>query len=115
MCRATQDGRVTEKSSEKTRSTGGENGKPLQYSCRKNPMNSMKRKKDMTPENGPHRSEGVQCTTGKEQRQLLTAPERMKQQGQRGNNMQLWMCLLVKVKSDAVMNKTTWEAGMLGP
>ena len=25
------------------------NGKPLQYSCQKNPMSSMKRQKDMTP------------------------------------------------------------------
>ena len=30
------------------RSTGEENGKPLQYSCLENPMNSMKRQKDTT-------------------------------------------------------------------
>ena len=29
-------------------STGGGNGKPLQYSCLENPMNSMKRQKDGT-------------------------------------------------------------------
>ena len=29
-------------------STGEGNGKPLQYSCLENPMNSMKRQKDMT-------------------------------------------------------------------
>ena len=29
-------------------STGEGNGKPLQYSCLKNPMNSMKRQKDRT-------------------------------------------------------------------
>ena len=29
-------------------STGEENGKPLQYSCLENPMNSMKRQKDRT-------------------------------------------------------------------
>ena len=33
-------------SSEKTWSTGERNGKPLQYSCLENPMNSMKRKTD---------------------------------------------------------------------
>ena len=44
MCRATQDGQVTVESSDKTWSTGGGNGKPLQYSCCENPMNSMKRK-----------------------------------------------------------------------
>ena len=36
--------------------------------------------------------------------QLLIAPEGMKQLGQGGNTAQLWLCLVVKVKSDAVMN-----------
>ena len=49
-CRATQDGWVTEKSSDKTWSTAEGNGKPLQYSCPKNPINNIKRQKDMTPE-----------------------------------------------------------------
>ena len=35
-------------SSNKMWSTGEENGKPLQYSCLKNPMNSMKKQKDKT-------------------------------------------------------------------
>ena len=35
-------------SSDKTWSTGEGNGKPLQYSCLENPMNSMKRHKDGT-------------------------------------------------------------------
>ena len=35
-------------SSDKTWSTGEGNGKPLQYSCLKNPINSMKRQKGMT-------------------------------------------------------------------
>ena len=43
QCRATQDGRVMVKSSDKTWSNGEGNGKPLQYSCLENPMNSMKR------------------------------------------------------------------------
>ena len=33
--------RVMVESSDRTWSTGEENGKPLQYSCLKNPMNSM--------------------------------------------------------------------------
>ena len=45
-CRATQDGRVMVESSDKTWSTGEGNGKPIQYSCLENPMNSMKRQKD---------------------------------------------------------------------
>ena len=35
-------------SSDKTRSIGEGNGKPLQYSCLENPMKIMKRKKDRT-------------------------------------------------------------------
>ena len=35
-------------SSEKTGSTGEGNGKPLQYSCLENPMNSVKRQKNRT-------------------------------------------------------------------
>ena len=63
-CRVTQDEQVKVKSSDKTRSTGRENGKPLQYSCCKNPMNNMKRQKDIIPETEPPRSEGVQYATG---------------------------------------------------
>ena len=47
-CRATQDGRVIVESSDKTWSTGKGNGKPFQYSCLENPMNSVKRQKGMT-------------------------------------------------------------------
>ena len=42
------------------RSPGGGHGNPLQYSCHKNPMSSMKRLKDMTLEYEPFRLEGVQ-------------------------------------------------------
>ena len=41
LCRATQDGRVMVESFHKTWSTGEGNGKPVQYSCLGNPMNSM--------------------------------------------------------------------------
>ena len=37
-CRATQDGWVTVKSSDKTGPTGGGRGNPLQYSCHENPL-----------------------------------------------------------------------------
>ena len=42
-CRATQDRRVMVESSDKMWPTGEGNGKPLQYSCLENPMDSMKR------------------------------------------------------------------------
>ena len=45
LCRATQDGWVMVESSDKTWSTGEGNGKPLQYACLENPMNSVERQK----------------------------------------------------------------------
>ena len=50
-------------SSDKTCSTGEGNGKPLQYSCLENPMNSMKRQKDRTLKDELPRSVGAQCAT----------------------------------------------------
>ena len=41
---------------------------------------------------------------GKSGGQLLIAPERMKKLGQSGKDAQLWMCLVVKVKPNAVKN-----------
>ena len=46
LCGATQDGRVMVERSDRMWATGEGNGKPLQYSCLENPMNSMKRQKD---------------------------------------------------------------------
>ena len=51
-------------SSDKTWSTGEGNGKPLQYSCLENPMNSMKRQKDRTLKDEVPRSVGAQYDTG---------------------------------------------------
>ena len=62
-CRATQDGWVMVESSDKTWSTGKGNGKPLQYSCSENPMNSMKRQKDRTLKDELPRSVGPQYAT----------------------------------------------------
>ena len=45
-------------------STGEGNGKPLQYSCFENPMNSMKRQKDRTLKDKLPRSVGAQYATG---------------------------------------------------
>ena len=51
-------------SSDKTWSTGEGNGKPLQYSRLKNPMNSMKRQKDRTLKDELPRSVGPQYAIG---------------------------------------------------
>ena len=49
-------------------STGEGNGKPLQYSCLENPMNSMKRQKDRRLKNEFPRSVGAQYATSVEWR-----------------------------------------------
>ena len=67
-------------------------------------MKCIKWQKDTTPKDESPRLEDVQYATGKSEGQLLIAPERMKQLGQSGNDAQLWMCLVMKVKSDAVKN-----------
>ena len=51
-------------SSEKIWSTGEGNGKPLQYSCLENPMNSMKRQKDRTLKDELPRPVATQYATG---------------------------------------------------
>ena len=45
-------------------STGEGNGKPLQYFCLENPMDSMKRQKDRTLKDELPRSVGAQYATG---------------------------------------------------
>ena len=50
------------------RSPGGGHGKPLQYSCLKNPMNNMKWQKDIAQEDESPRSVGVWYATGEDQR-----------------------------------------------
>ena len=62
--RAIQDGQVIVESSDKMWSTGDRSGKPLQYSCLENPMNSMKRQKDKRLKDELPRSVGAQYATG---------------------------------------------------
>ena len=76
-CRATQDGRVMVESSDKTWSTGEGNGKPLQYSCLENLMNSMIRQKDVTLKDELPRSVGAQYATGDQWRNYSRKNEEM--------------------------------------
>ena len=75
--RATQDGRVLVESTDKTWTTGEGNGKPLQYSCLENPVNSMKRQKDRTLKNELSRSVGAQYATGDQWRNNSRKNEEM--------------------------------------
>ena len=47
-------------------STAEGNGKPLQYSCLENTMDSMKRQRDIMWENDPSRTVGIQYATREE-------------------------------------------------
>ena len=67
-CGATQDGRVMVERSDRAWSTGEGNGKPLQYSCLENPMNSVKRQNDRIPKEELPRSLGAQYATGNQWR-----------------------------------------------
>ena len=77
-CRATQDQRVMAESSDKMWSTAERNGKPLQYSCLENPMNSMKRPKDRTLKDELPRLVGAQYATGDQWRNNSRKNEEMK-------------------------------------
>ena len=62
--RATQDGWVMVERCDRLWSTGEGNGKPLQYSCFENTMNSMKRQNDRILKEVLPRSVGAQYATG---------------------------------------------------
>ena len=88
-------------SSDKTWSTGEGHGKPLQSFYLENPMNSMKRQKDMTLKDELPRSVGAQNATGEEWR---NNSRKMKRRSQSENNTQFCMSLVTEVNSDAVKN-----------
>ena len=62
----TQDGWVMVERSDRMQSTGEGNGKPLQYSCLENPMNSMKRQNDRILKEELRRSVGAQLVMDRE-------------------------------------------------
>ena len=62
--RATQDGGIMVERSDTMWSTGEGNGKPLQYSCLENPMNSMKSQNDRILKEELPRPLGAQYATG---------------------------------------------------
>ena len=98
-CGATQDGRVMGERSDRMWSPGEGNGKPLQYSCLENPMNSMKRQNDRMLKEELPRLVGAHMLL--EISGEIT-PERMKGWSQSKNNIQLGMGLVIEARSDAV-------------
>ena len=63
------------------------------------------------------RSEGVQYATGEEQRTVINTNNSRKNEaaGPKRRDAYLWMCLVMKVKSDAMKNSIAEKAGVLGP
>ena len=87
-CGATQDGQVMVERSDRMWFTGERNGKPFQYSCLENPMNSMKRQKDRTLKDELPKLVGAQYATGDQWRNNSRKNEQMEP---KKNNTQLWM------------------------
>ena len=90
-CRATQDGQVMVEKSDRMWATGEGNGKPLQFSCLENLMNSMKRQKDRTLKDELPRSVGAQYATGDQGRNNSRKNE---DNGAKAKT-QLWVCLVM--------------------
>ena len=80
-------------------STGDGNGKPLQYSCLENLMNSIKRQKDMTLKDELPRPAGAQYATGDQWRNNSRKNEGMEPKQKK---TQLWMGLGIEARSDSV-------------
>ena len=78
-CGATQDRWVKVERSDRMRSTGEGNGKPLQHSCLGNPMNSMRRQNDRTLKEKLPRSVGAQYASGDQWRNNSRKNEGMEQ------------------------------------
>ena len=98
-CGATQDGWVTVERSDRMWSTGEGNGKPLQYSCLENAMNSMKRQIDRILKEELPRSVGAQYTTRNQWRNNFRKNEGIEP---KKNNTQLWMGMVIEARFDAV-------------
>ena len=74
-------------------------GKPLQYSCLGNPMNSIKRQKHRTLKDELPRSVGAQYATGDQWRNNSRKNE---EKEPKQNSTQLWMGLVIEARFDAV-------------
>ena len=98
-CGATQDGWVMVERSDRMWFIGEGNGKPLQYSCLENLMNSMVMQKDRTLKDELPRSVGTQYATGDQWRNNFRKNEGM---GPKQNNTQLWMGLKIEARFDVV-------------
>ena len=96
---ATQDEWVMVERSDRTWSTGEGNGKPLQYSCLENPMNSMKRQNDRILKEELPRLVGAQYATGDQWRNNSRKNEGMQT---KQKQHPVVVGLVIEARSDAV-------------
>ena len=89
------------------------NSKSLQYSCLQSLMSSMKREKDTPKMSSPAPAQQVSNMLLGKSGEII--PKRIKRLHQSRNDVQLCVCLVIKVKSKAVKSNITQEPGMLGP
>ena len=85
--------------SDRLRSTGEGNDKPLQYSCLENPMDSMKRQNDRILKGEFPELVVAQYATGDQWGNNSRKNERMKP---KQKQYQLWMWLVIEARSDAI-------------
>ena len=98
-CEVTKDGQIMVERSDRMWSSGEGSGKPLQYSCLENPMNSMKRQKDRTLKDELPRSVGAQYATGDQWRNNSGKKEGMEP---KQKQHQLGMGLVIEARSNTV-------------
>ena len=79
----------------------------------KNLMNSIKRQKDIPLKDEALKLEGVQYATEEEQRAITNTSGKKKWLGQSRSHALLWICLGVKIKSDALKNNKTWNVSSM--
>ena len=91
-------------------STREGNGKPLQYSCLENTMNSVKRQKDRSLKDELPRSVGARYATGDQWRNNSRRSGRMEPKQKQHSVVDV-----TGDRSKVVKSNIAWEPGMLGP
>ena len=109
---ATQDRRVMVERSDRMWSTGEGTGKPLQYSCLENPMNSRKRQNDRILKEELPRSLGAQYATGDQWRSNSRKNEGMEPKQKQSPAVDV---TVIEARSDAVNSNIALEPGMSSP
>ena len=93
-------------------STGEENGKPIQYSCLENSMDSMKRQNDRIPKEELPRSLGAQYATRVQWRNNSRKNEGMEPKQKQHPVVDVTGD---RARSHAIKSNIASEPGMLGP